>query len=155
MLEIFKQVLSFHFAITFVQDASLITFLCSLSCYLNISSRSLPRNRLAAGSTAPLMRCTSLLPSRAKLQISESPQLPCDKAAIASVGCGETDYACHCAHSSQLQSIVVPCLQNSSNCSSSDLQSAPPLFLSELNVEILNDVRNSIRNSCQANMSES
>ncbi|KAE9366760.1 hypothetical protein N431DRAFT_429564 [Stipitochalara longipes BDJ] len=48
--------------------------------------------------------------------------LPCDKAAIASVGCGETDYACHCAHSTQLQSIVVPCLQNSSTCTSSDLQ---------------------------------
>ncbi|PMD51469.1 uncharacterized protein K444DRAFT_669265 [Hyaloscypha bicolor E] len=46
---------------------------------------------------------------------------PCDKAAIASVGCGETDYACHCAHSTQLQSIVVPCLQNSSTCTSSDL----------------------------------
>ncbi|PMD24423.1 hypothetical protein NA56DRAFT_745836 [Hyaloscypha hepaticicola] len=48
--------------------------------------------------------------------------LPCDKAAIASVGCRETDYACHCAHSSQLQSIVVLCLQNSLTCSSSDLQ---------------------------------
>ncbi|KAN0092195.1 hypothetical protein V8E51_018042 [Hyaloscypha variabilis] len=48
--------------------------------------------------------------------------LACDTSAIASVGCGETEYAFHCAHSSQLQSLVVPCLQNSSTCTTSDLE---------------------------------
>jgi len=53
-------------------------------------------------------------------------QLACDKAAIAAVGCAETDYACHCAHTSPLQSIIVPCLLNSSNCTPADLTSASP-----------------------------
>ena len=64
--------------------------------------------------------------SRPNVHFSDNAQEPCDKAAIASVGCGETDYACHCAHSTQLQSIVVPCLQNSSTCTSSDLASILP-----------------------------
>lgn len=44
----------------------------------------------------------------------------CDDAAITQVGCNLTDYACHCAHGSQLATLIPPCLQNST-CSSADL----------------------------------
>ena len=54
---------------------------------------------------------------------SDSRQLPCDKAAIAQVGCSETDYSCHCKNSAQLQWIITPCLQNTSTCNASELTS--------------------------------
>ncbi|PMD33942.1 hypothetical protein L207DRAFT_517958 [Hyaloscypha variabilis F] len=79
--------------------------LCALSAFTLISAQNLSQetdSQLAAQ-----------IPSCA---------LACDTAAIASVGCGETEYACHCAHSSQLQSLVVPCLQNSSTCTTADLE---------------------------------
>ena len=47
----------------------------------------------------------------------------CDSAAIETVGCGETDYACHCAKSDQIKALLLPCLQKNSNCTSSELQS--------------------------------
>jgi hypothetical protein len=46
----------------------------------------------------------------------------CDDAGIAKVGCGLEDYACHCAHGSQLAVLIPPCLANST-CSPADLQS--------------------------------
>jgi hypothetical protein len=102
--------------------------------------------------------------SRPKAHFSDQTQEPCDKAAIASVGCGETDYACHCAHSTQLQSIVVPCLQNSSTCTSSDLASVLPFsqfraskFLPSFSslLSMIADKRTSIRNPSKADLSES
>ncbi|TKA80100.1 hypothetical protein B0A49_02445 [Cryomyces minteri] len=45
----------------------------------------------------------------------------CDHAAIASVGCGLTDYPCHCSHGAQLKALILPCLQNSSNCTTAEL----------------------------------
>ncbi|KAK5019291.1 hypothetical protein BJ546DRAFT_523939 [Cryomyces antarcticus] len=46
---------------------------------------------------------------------------PCDHAAITSVGCNLTDYACHCSHGAQLKALILPCLQNSSNCTTAEL----------------------------------
>jgi hypothetical protein len=49
---------------------------------------------------------------------------PCDDAAILQVGCSLTDYSCHCAHASQLSTIIPPCLQlPNATCTTSDLQS--------------------------------
>lgn len=50
----------------------------------------------------------------------------CDDAAITKVGCNLDDYSCHCAHGSQLSTIIPPCLKNST-CTPTDLQS---MFLS-------------------------
>ncbi|EMC97777.1 hypothetical protein BAUCODRAFT_403488 [Baudoinia panamericana UAMH 10762] len=61
--------------------------------------------------------------------------IPCDDAAISSVGCGLTDYACHCAHGTQLSQIIPGCLANST-CSQSDLAlfaSIPPKICAALN----------------------
>jgi hypothetical protein len=48
---------------------------------------------------------------------------PCDDAAITEIGCGLTDYACHCANGAQLANLIPPCLTSNSTCSPSDLQS--------------------------------
>ncbi|KAF4625124.1 hypothetical protein G7Y89_g13044 [Cudoniella acicularis] len=61
--------------------------------------------------------------------------LPCDDAAIKSVDCALTDYACHCAHGAQLAVIIPPCLANST-CTSADLQTfgaIPPKICAALN----------------------
>jgi hypothetical protein len=54
---------------------------------------------------------------------SDVKQIPCDTTAITAVGCGLTDYACHCANSDKIRPLALPCLQNNSTCSSSDLGS--------------------------------
>ncbi|OCL01813.1 hypothetical protein AOQ84DRAFT_383318 [Glonium stellatum] len=45
----------------------------------------------------------------------------CDKAGIEKAHCGLTDYACHCANSNTIKAVVVPCLQQNSTCTASDL----------------------------------
>ncbi|OCK81036.1 hypothetical protein K432DRAFT_381686 [Lepidopterella palustris CBS 459.81] len=45
----------------------------------------------------------------------------CDQYGIRKVGCGLTDYACHCANSNALKAVVVPCLQHNSTCTPSEL----------------------------------
>ncbi|KAF2666622.1 hypothetical protein BT63DRAFT_313277 [Microthyrium microscopicum] len=48
--------------------------------------------------------------------------IPCDNSAIQQVGCGLTDYSCHCAHGDQLATLIPPCLTKNATCSSADLQ---------------------------------
>ena|ERR1700759_2049473 len=55
---------------------------------------------------------------------------PCDDTAITQVGCGLTDYACHCAHGTQLAALIPPCLTSNSNCTTADLEGMPFIFIS-------------------------
>lgn len=45
----------------------------------------------------------------------------CDKAGIEKAHCSLTDYACHCANSNTIKAAVVPCLQQNSTCTTSEL----------------------------------
>jgi hypothetical protein len=60
----------------------------------------------------------------------------CDDAGITSVGCSLTDYACHCAHGSQLALVIPPCLKNST-CTTSDLQGKFSYQLQNVNIEVI------------------
>jgi hypothetical protein len=143
----------FYFANTFVQDASLVTLLCSLSCYLNISPKSLPRNRLAAGSTAPLVRCTSSSilvessnlwqPSAPLWQSSNSLRRLRRNRLCMSLRAQLPITIHRCAMPAELFDLFIYWFTEYDS------------FLSELMANTITDVRNSIRNSCQANMSES
>ncbi|KAI7545369.1 hypothetical protein KC331_g6253 [Hortaea werneckii] len=48
--------------------------------------------------------------------------LLCDESGIRAVGCGLMDYACHCAHGTELAASIPSCLQKNSTCSATDLQ---------------------------------
>jgi len=47
----------------------------------------------------------------------------CAAAAISKSVCGLTDYICQCQHATELNTVIVPCLQKDSTCSASDIQS--------------------------------
>jgi hypothetical protein len=69
------------------------------------------------------------------MDITDLIQEPCDMMSIAAVGCGETDYACHCAHTDQITALLQPCLKKSSNCTSAELQSKEFSLECEVNSE--------------------
>ncbi|KAK3678922.1 hypothetical protein LTR78_001375 [Recurvomyces mirabilis] len=84
-----------------------------------VSAQTASQNATVAALAAQIPACTT----------------QCDDAAFAQVGCGATDYACHCAHGAQLQAILPGCLKNST-CSADDLAlfaTIPPKICAALN----------------------
>ncbi|OTA39408.1 hypothetical protein BTJ68_00596 [Hortaea werneckii EXF-2000] len=62
--------------------------------------------------------------------------LPCDESGIRAVGCELKDYACHCAHGTELAASIPSCLQKNSTCSATDLQifaAIPPKICAVVN----------------------
>ncbi|RMY34106.1 hypothetical protein D0866_05476 [Hortaea werneckii] len=62
--------------------------------------------------------------------------VPCDESGIVAVGCGLKDYACHCAHSTELAAFIPSCLQKNSTCNATDLQifaAIPPKICAVVN----------------------
>jgi CFEM domain len=75
--------------------------------FLAVSAQTAAQNASAAALAAQIPACA----------------LPCDQAAILSVGCGLTEYSCHCAHGSQLAVLIPPCLEKNATCTPTELQS--------------------------------
>ncbi|RMY88587.1 hypothetical protein D0861_04743 [Hortaea werneckii] len=72
--------------------------------------------------------------------------MPCDKSGIKAVGCGLTDYACHCAHGPELAVSIPSCLQKNSACNATDLQifaAIPPKICAVVNGTVISSATGS------------
>ena len=92
-----------------------------ISSSLVISAIALAASAQTAQQNASAAAIAAMIPACAR---------PCDDSAITQVGCGLTDYACHCAHGTQLAALIPTCLTSNSNCTAADLQSMPFTFIS-------------------------